>query len=78
MGIFTKEQLRELIREKNLVTTDDVQNMLKEMFAETIQEIRDGNWTASWDIPRTEINQRAVQIDETDTQRKKYVPATGN
>lgn len=38
MSILTKEQLRELIREKNLVTADDVQNMLKEMFSETLQE----------------------------------------
>ena len=39
MGIFTKEQLRELIRKRNLVTADDVQNMLKDMFGETLQEM---------------------------------------
>jgi putative transposase len=42
MGIFTKEQLKELIRERNLVTADDVQNMLKDMFAETLQEMLEG------------------------------------
>ena len=39
MGILTKEQIRELIKEKNLVTASDVQEMLKDMFAETLQEI---------------------------------------
>jgi transposase-like protein len=42
MGIFTKEQLRELIRERNLVTADDVENMLKDMFSETLQEMLEG------------------------------------
>ncbi len=39
MGLLSKEQLRELIKEKQLVTADDVHNMLKEMFAETLQEM---------------------------------------
>lgn len=39
MGLLSKEQLRELIKEKHLVTADDVQNMLKEMFADTLQEM---------------------------------------
>jgi len=42
MGFFTKEQLRELIRERNLVTADDVENMLKDMFSETLQEMLEG------------------------------------
>jgi len=39
MAILTKEQIRELIKEKKLVTALDVQEMLKEMFSETLQEI---------------------------------------
>lgn len=36
MGVLNKEQIRELIKEKQLVT---VQEMLKEMFADTLQEM---------------------------------------
>ena len=36
MGVLSKEQIRELIKEKQLVTTQDVQEMLKEMFADTL------------------------------------------
>lgn len=39
MGLLTKEQIRELIKEKKLVTADDVHKMLKEMFADTLQEM---------------------------------------
>jgi len=38
MGLLTKAQLRELIKERNIKTTDDINEMLKEMFAEVIQE----------------------------------------
>ena len=37
MGLLTKEQLRELIKEKDIKTVSDIQNML--MFSETIQEM---------------------------------------
>lgn len=52
MGIFTKEQLRELIREKNLVTADDVQNMLKEMFSETLQEMLEAELDTELGYPK--------------------------
>lgn len=39
MGILTKEQIRQLIKEKNMKTAQDVQKTLKEMFAETLQEM---------------------------------------
>lgn len=38
MGLFSKEQLRELIVEKNIRTVEDVDSVLKEMFADIIQE----------------------------------------
>ena len=41
MGLLSKEQIRELIKEKQLVTAQDVQDMLKEMFADTLQEMRE-------------------------------------
>lgn len=38
MGMFTKEQLRQFISENNIQTAGDVQNALKNLFAETLQE----------------------------------------
>lgn len=38
MGILTKEQIRELINERQITTTQDINEMLKEMFADVIQE----------------------------------------
>lgn len=39
MAILTKEQIRELIKERNMKTTQDVSSMLKDLFGEAIQEI---------------------------------------
>lgn len=39
MGFFTDDQIKQLIREKNLKTAADVQNVLKEMFGETLQKM---------------------------------------
>ena len=55
MSILTKEQIQELIREKNLVTADDVQNMLKEMFAETLQEMLEGELDTELGYPKNGV-----------------------
>jgi hypothetical protein len=47
MGLMSKEQLRQFIKENNLVTAQDAQNALKELFAETSQEMLE----AEMDIP---------------------------
>ncbi|QHW35418.1 IS256 family transposase (plasmid) [Paenibacillus rhizovicinus] len=39
MGLWTKEQLRAFIKENKLVTAQDAQSALKDLFAETIQEM---------------------------------------
>ncbi len=38
MGILSKEQIRELITERNIKTTQDIDDMLKDMFADVLQE----------------------------------------
>jgi len=52
MGLLSKEQLRELIKEKNLVTAADVQDMLKEMFAETLQEMLEAELDTELGYPK--------------------------
>jgi putative transposase len=39
MGLLSKEQLRAFIKENKLVTAQDAQNALKDLFAETLQEM---------------------------------------
>jgi putative transposase len=39
MGLWTKQQLRAFIKENKLVSAQDAQNALKDLFAETIQEM---------------------------------------
>jgi putative transposase len=52
MGLLSKEQLRELIKEKHLVTANDVQNMLKDMFAETLQEMLEAELDTELGYPK--------------------------
>lgn len=39
--LFSKEQLRTLIQEENLKSTDDIQRVLKEMFGDVLPEALD-------------------------------------
>ena len=38
MGMFTKEQLKSFIEENDIKTAGDIQNALKNLFADTLQE----------------------------------------
>ena len=38
-GFLTDDQIKQLIKEKKLKTAADVQNVLKEMFGETLQKM---------------------------------------
>jgi transposase-like protein len=46
MGLWTKQQLREFIKENKLVSAQDAQNALKELFAETMQEMLEAKMDA--------------------------------
>lgn len=52
MGLLSKEQIRELIKEKQLVTAQDVQDMLKEMFADTLQEMLEAELDTELGYPK--------------------------
>ena len=39
MGLLSKEQISELIKERNMKTTEDISTMLKDLFGETLQEM---------------------------------------
>ncbi|MFC5649550.1 transposase, partial [Paenibacillus solisilvae] len=46
MGLWTKQQLRDFIKENKLVSAQDAQNALKDLFAETLQEMLEGEMDA--------------------------------
>lgn len=52
MGVLSKEQIRELIKEKQLVTAQDVQEMLKEMYADTLQEMLEAELDTELGYPK--------------------------
>lgn len=56
MGIWTKEQLRAFIKENKLVTAQDAQNALKELFAETIQEMLEAELDTHLGYEKHEMN----------------------
>jgi putative transposase len=39
MGLLTKEQIRALIKDRNMKTTEDISSMLKDLFSDTLQEM---------------------------------------
>jgi len=55
MGILSKDQIRTLIKERNLVTAVDVQEMLKEMFSETLQEMLEAELDTELGYPKNGI-----------------------
>jgi len=52
MGLFTKDQIRELIKERNLSTGADVQHMLKDIFGETLQEMLEAELDTELGYPK--------------------------
>jgi transposase-like protein len=52
MGLLSKEQIRELIKEKNNKTTEDIDNVLKEMFSDIIEETLEAEQDTELDYPK--------------------------
>jgi len=52
MKKFDKNQIREFIKENDLKTADDVQNALKELFADTLQEMLEAELDDSLGYPK--------------------------
>ena len=68
--LFSKEQLRSLIQEENIKTTDDIQRVLKEMFGDVLQEALDANWVIVSVMRKMTLPARKLQIAATDIPQK--------
>lgn len=60
MGLLTKEQIRELIKERNMKTTDDISTMLKELFSETLQEMMEAEMDTTLGYGKNESSDKTT------------------
>jgi putative transposase len=60
MGLWTKEQLRSFIKENKLVTAQDAQDALKDLFAETIQEMLEAEMDTHLGYVKHEVKGKAT------------------
>jgi transposase-like protein len=56
MGLLSKEQIRGLIKERNMKTTDDISLMLKDLFSETLQEMMEAELDTTLGYEKNESN----------------------
>lgn len=70
MGLWSKEQLRAFIKENKLVTAQDAQNALKDLFAETIQEMLEAEMDTHLGYEKHDIQQKKTSNTRNGKSRK--------
>ncbi|CAM4526197.1 hypothetical protein PAXY110619_29990 [Paenibacillus xylanexedens] len=48
MGLWSKQQIQEFIKKNNLVSAQDAQNAIKDLFAETFRRCWKPRWIPTW------------------------------
>lgn len=77
MGLWTKEQLRQFIKENKLVTAQDAQNALKDLFAETIQEMLEAEMDTHLGYEKHEVKSKTTSNSRNGKSRKTLVSEYG-
>lgn len=77
MGLWTKEQLRAFINENKLVTAQDAQNALKNLFAETIQEMLEAEMDTHLGYEKHEKAEKTTSNSRNGKSRKKITSEYG-
>jgi transposase-like protein len=77
MGLWTKEQLRAFIKENKLVTAQDAQNALKDLFAETIQEMLEAELDTHLGYEKHEVKAKATSNSRNGKSKKTVVSEYG-
>ncbi|MCD1259292.1 IS256 family transposase [Paenibacillus athensensis] len=72
MGMWSKEQLRAFIKENKLVTAQDAQNALKDLFAETLQEMLEAELDTHLGYEKHEVKDKTT-LNSRNGKRKKTV-----
>lgn len=77
MGLWTKEQLRTFIKENKLVTAQDAQNALKELFAETLQEMLEAELDTHLGYEKHEVKAKMTPNSRNGKSKKTVVSEYG-
>lgn len=77
MGLWTKEQLRAFIKENKLVTAQDAQNALKELFAETLQEMLEAELDTHLGYKKHEVKAKMTPNSRNGKSKKTVVSEYG-
>lgn len=77
MGLWTKEQLRAFIKENKLVTAQDAQNALKELFAETLQEMLEAELDTHLGYEKHEVKAKMTPNSRNGKSKKTVVSEYG-
>ena len=78
MGLFTKEQIRALIKERNMKTTDDISLMLKDLFGETLQEMMEAEMDTTLGCGKYEKGAKTIGNRRNGHSRKTVVSEYGD
>ncbi|MFW5438773.1 IS256 family transposase [Paenibacillus apiarius] len=77
MGLWSKEQLRQFIKENKLVTAQDAQNALKELFAETLQEMLEAEMDTHLGYEKHEVKKKTTANTRNGKSRKTVISEYG-
>lgn len=77
MGLWTKQQLRDFIKENNLVTAQDAQDALKNLFAETIQEMLEAEMETHLGYAKHDVTAKATRNSRNGKSKKTVVSEYG-
>jgi putative transposase len=78
MGLWTKEQLRQFIKENKLVTAQDAQNALKDLFAETIQEMLEAEMDTHLGYDKHDVKSKQTTNSRNGRSRKTVTSEYGD
>ncbi|SIR16990.1 Transposase, Mutator family [Paenibacillus macquariensis] len=77
MGLWTKQQPREFIKENKLVSAQDAQNALKELFAETLQEMLEAEMDAHLGYQKHDMQNKQTTNSRNGKSKKNIISEYG-
>lgn len=77
MGLWSKEQLRAFIKENQLVTAQDAQNALKDLFAETLQEMLEAEMDTHLGYEKHDVQNKQTPNSRNGKSKKKITSEYG-
>lgn len=77
MSILSKDQIRSLIKERNMKSTEDISSMLKDLFSETLQEMMEAELDTTLGYPKGETAQKETANRRNGHSRKSITSEYG-